>query len=67
MMVQVHLEATQLPFLVGSCLDYNNAGLTNDGVYTLYIGGVEVNAYCDMNTDGGGWTLFAITGSSLWK
>ena len=47
-----------------SCLDYNNAGITIDGVYTLYIDGVQVSAYCDMNTDGVGGPYFMITGSA---
>ncbi|XP_071837071.1 microfibril-associated glycoprotein 4-like isoform X2 [Apostichopus japonicus] len=41
------------------CYDLLNAGVTADGVYTIYpTDDTEVQVYCLMTTNGGGWTIF---------
>ena len=39
------------------CAGIQEAGTRKSGVYEVMVAGQSVKVYCDLGTDGGGWTV----------
>jgi len=66
--VQVDADATVVEnepeIQVSDCSQLQDKGVTENGVYTIYINAIKLDVYCDFTSYEGGWTVIQRRGFS---
>ncbi|XP_078279196.1 angiopoietin-2-like isoform X2 [Rhinoraja longicauda] len=57
---EIHQIQKEEPVVFKDCAEVFKSGITRSGIHTLHIPNVteSVEVFCDMETSGGGWTVF---------
>ena len=52
-----HISDSTLIFNRRDCSDVSRAGFNKSGIYSITVRGRVIDVYCDLETDGGNWTV----------